>query len=162
MKERTIGKKGPEKKTGSEKVFDSLKKQYSGIVESIASGRKTPVEPIMQLKQGAFEDLPLFYTENGERVQLSREFCLVVYDELINAMFESGDMEGLGRLGEDHLLAIAAAQHKNKEYAIKAAKIITSRKTITSDDLNIIAETKYQEVKDMINRARLEVDEWPK
>lgn len=164
MNERRVGAEAKNSKIGDrspKKELAKLKEQYDAIVYKISKGVETPLGPVYELKLGAAGETPLLYNTGEERIKLPKSFCFEIHTSIINAMFNSGDMEGLGILGEDHMLVLAAFDHKEKKCAIEAAEILVSRRTITSEDLNIIAETKHPEVKDIINKARLKIDEWP-
>lgn len=159
-KVRAEEKKDKAERRSPEKELAKLKERYDKIAEKMSSGWRAPVEELEKLKIAA-EGEGVVCNEGGKRLQLSQSFCYGVYEKLVNAMFESGDMNGLGELGETDLLVVAAFEHRDVKCAIAAAEILISREPQDADDLNLIVTSRYDEVKAIVGRAMLDVDNWP-
>ncbi len=143
--------KRPESKRPPEKVLAYLKDWYEKNIEKIKKGGKGPLEPIYRLKNGADGETVIF-NNKVNRYELPKEFCASMYERIVHAMFDGGDMEGLGALGEDDLLVAAANNHPDLKIAIEAAGLIALRDPVNREDLEFLIMSEHREVRKMAEK----------
>jgi len=157
MNERRVREERRRISRPPEKIMAHLKDWYEKSAEKMRKGTRGPVEPIYKLKNGA-EGETILFNDNGKRYEISKEFCSEMYEKLITAMFDGGDMEGLGALGEDDLLVAAANNHPEVEIAIDAATVIALRNPVKKEDLEFLIMSEHEEVRKMAEEHYFEND----
>jgi len=159
MNERFVKeeRRNNEHKRPPEKIMARLKEWYGENIDKIKKGAKGPLEPIYKLKVGA-DGQPIVFNDEGNRYELPKEFCAEIYEKITAAMFEGGDMEGLGALGEDDLIVAAAYDYPDIKIAIMAAGVIALRNPVNKEDLEFLIMSKHAEVRKMAEEHYFDTD----